>query len=253
MSIAIHHRLVYVANAGPAGPQLHRFILAVHGRLLPIPDRPSPLPDDSQPGDVLFNGDDQSRRNAGGNLEDRQLHGWVERPADGRARDRRSPPRGSARSAASSVRPIPVSCSSQTPTHRDGFGTVSAFSDSRHRGADSIGSSPFADLQIGALLGRDQPRRPLPVRRQYRDAGSISSYSITGARTLLIGSTPVYGAVRPRRGGRTPQPRRPHPVRRRQRGRAVSAFAVNSGTLAERATSPTPLPAGATAAGIVVN
>ena len=86
VSVAIHHRLVYVANAGSVGPQLHR----VH----PRPPRP-PLP--SRRLDrhaarrlparrcAVQRRWTQARRNTRGNLEDRQLHGRMERPPEGRA------------------------------------------------------------------------------------------------------------------------------------------------------------------------
>lgn len=56
VSIAVHHRLVYVANAGDAAPNYTGFQLG-DGRLRPLSGSAFHLPAGSQPGDVLFNGD----------------------------------------------------------------------------------------------------------------------------------------------------------------------------------------------------
>ncbi len=85
-------------------------------------------------------------------------------------------------------------------------------------------------------------------------AGTISRYSIARNGTLtLLGSTAVsatggVGAVDARLspGGRTL-------FVNESRIGAVGAFAVNGGNLTELPSFPTPLPAGATPAGIVVN
>ena len=85
-------------------------------------------------------------------------------------------------------------------------------------------------------------------------SGEISRYQIApdGALTLL-GSTPVAAT-----GGVGAVDARLSPDGRflyvdESRVGAIGAFAVNGGSLTELATSPTPLPAGATPAGIVVN
>jgi 6-phosphogluconolactonase len=61
VSIGVHGNLVYVANAGPgssAGDTNYTgFRLNPVGRLLPIPHSTYVLPNDSKPGQVLFNGD----------------------------------------------------------------------------------------------------------------------------------------------------------------------------------------------------
>ena len=56
VSVAIHDRFVYVANASPVSPNYTGFILGHHGRLYPLAASTVALPDGSQPGDVLFNG-----------------------------------------------------------------------------------------------------------------------------------------------------------------------------------------------------
>src|SRR3954452_4457034 len=54
VSIAVHDRLVYVANAGPGGSNYTGFTFEGN-RLRPLAGSTVPLPDDAQPGDVLFN------------------------------------------------------------------------------------------------------------------------------------------------------------------------------------------------------
>jgi 6-phosphogluconolactonase len=61
VSIAVHRNLVYVANAGPGAglgdTNYTGFRLDGGGHLRPIPSSTYVLPSDSQPGQVLFNGD----------------------------------------------------------------------------------------------------------------------------------------------------------------------------------------------------
>jgi 6-phosphogluconolactonase (cycloisomerase 2 family) len=61
VSIGVHHDLVYVANAGPGSnvgdTNYTGFKLDAGGRLKPIPDSTYVLPNDSKPGQILFNRD----------------------------------------------------------------------------------------------------------------------------------------------------------------------------------------------------
>src|SRR6476661_5030452 len=57
VSVAVHGSLVYVANAGAGGSNYTGFRLTPNGRLHPIAGSTVALPDDAQPGQVLFNGD----------------------------------------------------------------------------------------------------------------------------------------------------------------------------------------------------
>ena len=57
VSVAVHGRLVYVANAGDGGSDYTGFTLNPGGRLRPLAGSTVALPDGSSPGDVLFNGD----------------------------------------------------------------------------------------------------------------------------------------------------------------------------------------------------
>jgi 6-phosphogluconolactonase (cycloisomerase 2 family) len=84
-------------------------------------------------------------------------------------------------------------------------------------------------------------------------SGTVSSYQIAPDGTLtLLGSAPVSAT-----GGVGAVDARLSPDGRflfvdESRIGAVGAFAVSGGTLTEVASSPTPLPTGATPAGIVV-
>ena len=253
VSVAIHHRLVYVANASSVGPNYTGFILGHHGHLHPLAGSTVTLPDGSQPGDVLFNAD--GRKLVGTRVASSQIDsftvGWngLLRAAPG------SPfPAQGLGPFGSEFRPtnpdqLFVSNAHNTATDS---GTVSAFTDSSNGTLSSIGSSPFADLQMAPCwveISHDG-RFLFTVNTA---SGSISSYSITRAGTLaLLGSTPVrsgggVGAVDARLSpdGRTLY------VDESKIGE-VGAFAVHAGRLTELATSPTPLPAGATPAGNVV-
>jgi 6-phosphogluconolactonase (cycloisomerase 2 family) len=134
-----------------------------------------------------------------------------------------------------------------------GTGTISAFSDSANGTLSSIGSSPFADLQT-APCWVEITHAGQFLFTVNTGSGEISRYSIAPGGTLtLLGSTPV-GAT----GGVGAVDARLSPDGRylyvdESRIGAVGAFAVNGGNLTELPTSPTPLPAGATPAGIVVN
>ena len=117
VSVAEHDGLVYVANAAAVGPNYTGFTLSPSGQLQPLANSTVPLPDGSQPGDILFN-------STGTNLVGTRVGtSEIDSFAVGRngllteARWRaRSPLRGLGPSAVSFGRPIPSSCSSPTPT-----------------------------------------------------------------------------------------------------------------------------------------
>ena len=253
VSVAIHHRLVYVANASSVGPNYTGFILGHHGHLYPLAGSTVTLPDGSQPGDVLFNGD--GRKLVGTRVASSQIDsftvGWngLLRAAPG------SPfPAQGLGPFGSEFRPtnpdqLFVSNAHNTATDS---GTVSAFTDSSNGTLSSIGSSPFADLQMAPCwveISHDG-RFLFTVNTA---SGSISSYSISRGGTLaLLGSTAVRAA-----GGVGAVDARLSPDGRtlyvdESKIGEVGAFAVHGGRLTELAISPTPLPGGATPAGIVV-
>jgi 6-phosphogluconolactonase (cycloisomerase 2 family) len=130
-----------------------------------------------------------------------------------------------------------------------GLGTVSAYNDGFFGQLTSIGASPYADGQTA----------PCSVEISH-DGGylftvntgssTVSSYSINVNGSLsLIGSTVVDGG-----GADTDARLSPNGNYLLVDGSGhnfVSVFAVHGGSLTEVSSSPTPLPAGASSAGIV--
>ena len=132
-------------------------------------------------------------------------------------------------------------------------GTVSAFTDSRDGTLSPVAGSPFADGQMAPCWVEitHDGRFLFTVNTA---SGTISRFSIAPGGTLtLLGSTPVGQA-----GGVGAVDARLSPDGRflyvdESRIGKVGAFAVSGGNLTELPSSPTPLPAGATPAGIVVS
>jgi 6-phosphogluconolactonase len=254
VSIAIHGDLVYVANSGNGGSNYSGFRLHRNGRLAPIAGSAVALPDGSQPGDVLFNGD--GTKLAGTRVGTSQIDSFTVGPG------------GLLRAAVGS--PFPAQGlgpfgSQFRPTNPDqlfvsnahnagaGSGTVSAFRDAGNGALAPIGSSPFADLQTAPCWVEitHDGRFLFTVNT---GSGSISRYRIThGGTLILIGSTAVKAS-----GGAGAVDARLSPDGRtlyvdESKIGAVGAFAVSGGDLTELASSPVSLPAGATPAGIVVS
>ena len=134
----------------------------------------------------------------------------------------------------------------------EGNGTVSAFLVSLSGQLASIGASPFADLQTAPCWVEISHDGQF-LFTVNTGSGEISSYAINPDGSLvLLGSTPFgsagAGAVDARLSpdGRTL-------LVNGSKADVVASFAVNGGNLTELPSSPTPLPAGAVAAGIVVD
>ena len=253
VSVAIHHELVYVANAGGGGSDYTGFRLSHHGRLEPLAGSTVVLPDSAQPGDVLFNGN--GRKLVGTRVGSSQIDSFTV-GHDGRL----SAAPGSPFPAqglgpfGSEFRPTDPDQLFVSNAHNVGAGsaTVSAFRDGVDGTLSPIGSSPFGDLQTAACwveITRDG-RFLFTVNTA---SGSISRYSIApGGALTLLGSTAVratggVGAVDARLSpdGHTLY------VDESRIG-SVGAFRVTGGNLTELASSPASLPAGAKPAGIVV-
>jgi 6-phosphogluconolactonase len=255
VSVTVHHRLVYVANAGDGGANYTGFRLGPHGQLRPLPDSTVSLPDGSSPGDILFNGDGTK---LAGTRVGTSLIDSFRVLRDGRLL-------AAPQSPFAAQGPGPFG-SEFRPTDPDqlfvsnahggaGNGTVSAYDVSRDGTLHSIGSSPFADFQTapcwveissdGRFLFTVNTATP-----------SISSYAIDRDGSLhLLGSTPFRASSA---SGLSPFDARLSPDGQTlyvvDSGTAqVSAFRVGGGELTELGSSPTSLPSGATAFGIVVN
>jgi 6-phosphogluconolactonase (cycloisomerase 2 family) len=254
VSIAIHHDLVYVANAGTSagGSNYTGFRLGRDGHLHPIGSAIVPLPDGSQPGDVLFNstGTKLAGTRVGTSLIDSFTVG-----ADGHL----TAAPGSPFTAqglgpfGSQFRPTNPGQLFVSNAHNGGTGTgtISAFRDSANGSLSPIGSSPFADQQT-APCWVEISRDGRFLFTTNTGSGTMSRYFITSGGTLkLLGSTPVRGTGVGAVDERLSPDGHTLYVDEAAAG-AVAAFAVHGGTLTELASSPVSLPAGATPAGIVV-
>ena len=253
VSLAVWGNLVYVANAGFGGENYTGFHLGRGGRLRPIPGSTFALPAGSQPGDVLFGG--YGRLLAGTRVATGQIDSFAVSGSG-----RLTPATGSPFAAqgpgpfGSEFRPTdPWQLFVSNAHGGAGNGTVSAFRVSGDGSLSSIGDSPFADLQTAPCwveISHDG-RYLFAVNTA---SASISTYDIAWDGSLtLAGSTPLRDQT-----GAGPEDARLSPDGRDlwvvvSGHDAISAFSVKGGALTELASSPTPLPAGATPAGIVVN
>ena len=192
VSIAIHGDLVYVANSGNGGSNYTGFRLRPNGRLIPVAGSTVALPDGSQPGDVLFNGD--GTKLAGTRVGTSQIDsftvgfGGLLTAAPG------SPFPGQGFGPfGSEFRPTNPNQLFVSNAHntQPNSGTVSAFRDSTNGTISPIGSSPFADQQMAPCWVEISHDGQF-LFTVNTASGTISRYSIatSGALTLL-GSTPV--------------------------------------------------------------
>jgi 6-phosphogluconolactonase len=252
VSIAVHGRLVYVANGGDGGSNYTGFTLNGGGRLRPLAASTVPLPDGSEPGDVLFN---YTGRNLLGVRVNTSLIDSFAVNGDGRLEAAPGSPFAAqgAGPFGSEFRPTNPSQVFVSNAHNGvGNGTVSSFDVSADGSLGSIDGSPFPDLQTAPCWVEISHDGQF-LFAVNTGSDSISRYAIGSDGALaLLGSTPLGGGVS------TPFDTRLAPdggtLWVLDTGSAtVSGFAVSGGSLAELPSSPTPLPAGATAFGIVVN
>ncbi|MET3808725.1 hypothetical protein ABIB25_005755 [Nakamurella sp. UYEF19] len=169
VSIAINRfGLVYVANVGDGGSNYAGFFLTPAGRLIPLPYTTVPVPEGSGVGDVLFNS--TGDRLVGTRDNPSLIDSFTVRP-DGRL----VPAQGSPLPG-----PEPGADRSRVPSDR----SVSALREQRPRGRWSGNGLGFPGepsrpaelhrrltgpgLPDRSLLGRDQPRRQVPLRREHR-------------------------------------------------------------------------------------
>ena len=252
VSIAVHGNLVYVANAGTVAPNYTGFTLNPGGQLEPLANSTVPLPNGSQPGDVLFNSTGTSL--VGTRIGTSEIDSFVV-GRDGlltAAPGSPSPAQGLG-PFGSEFRPTDPQQLFVSNAHNvgAGTGTISAFNVGFNGALTSIGAGPFADNQT-APCWVEITHNGQFLFTVNTGSGEISSYAIAPNGSLtLLGSTPVsstggVGAVDARlsNDGRTLY------VDESRIG-AVGEFAVNGGDLTELPGSPVPLPAGATPAGLV--
>lgn len=252
VSIAVHGSLVYVANAGNGGSNYTGFRLGPFGRLRHLRGSTVSLPDGSQPGDVLFN---STGTNLAGTRIGTSLIDSFKVTSTGRLTAAPGSPYAAQGPGpfGSEFRPTNPHQLFVSNAHGGAnAGTVSAFAVAGNGALSSIGSSPFPDLQTapcwveishdGSYLFAVNTAVP-----------SISRYRIgAGGSLTLLGSTAFNQST-----GLGPLDARLSPDGKTlwvvDSGAAkVSGFRVNGGNLTELGSSPTALPAGATAFGIVV-
>jgi len=252
LSIAVSGNLVYIANAGASAPNITGFILAPNGSLNPLPGSTVSLPAGSGPDDVLI--DPRGRRlvvdldntSTIASFHVRRDGLLVAAPGSPFAAQGPGP-------FGSEFRPSNPSQLFVSNAHGgEGNGTVSAFNVSFSGELTSIGSSPFADLQTAPCWVEISHDGQF-LFTVNTGSGEISSYAINPDGSLvLLGSTPFgsagAGAVDARLSpdGRTL-------LVNGSKADVVASFTVNGGSLTELPSSPTPLPAGAVASGIVVD
>ena len=252
VSVAVHGDLVYVANAGTTDSNYTGFRLNPQGHLRPIPHSTIALPDGSQPGDVLFNGD--GTKLAGKRVATSMIDSFTVRPNGRLAAAPGSPFKAEGLGPfGSEFRPTgPDQLFVSNAHNGTGLGTVSAFSDAADGTLSSITGIPFANDQTAPCWVEISHDGQF-LFAVNTGSGTISRYSITasGALTLLgstaVGATGGVGAVDARLS-----PDGGFLYVDESRIGAVGEFAVSGGNLTELTGSPVSLQAGATPAGIVV-
>jgi len=190
-SITVNNGLVYVANTGASGSNYTGFALAPWGQLIPLYGTTVPLPEGSNPGEILLNGDNTKLVGVrvGTSLIDSFWLDWGGRPhaASGSPYTAQGlGPFGSEFSPTNDNQLFVDNAHNGT-----GLGTVSAFEDLRDGSLVSIGASPFADFQTAPCWQVISP----DGRFLYAlDTGSgyISAYAIARSGELtLLSNTPV--------------------------------------------------------------
>jgi 6-phosphogluconolactonase (cycloisomerase 2 family) len=244
--------LVYVANAGNGGANYTGFTLDEDGRLNPLAGSTVALPDGSQPGDVLFNSTGTTL--AGARVGTSEIDSFTVGANGLLTAAPSSPvPAQALGPFGSEFRPTDPSQLFVSNAHAGaGAGSVSAFSVAGNGALSSIGASPFANGQAGTCWVEISHDGQF-LFAVNTGTGTISRYSIAADGSLtLLGNTAVstsggVGAVDARLS-----PDGSTLFVDESRVGSVAAFAVSGGSLTELASSPTALPAGAAAAGLVV-
>jgi 6-phosphogluconolactonase len=259
VSVAVHGGLVYVANEGngSSGSNYTGFTLSRGGRLTPIGGSTVWLSNTANPGDILFNptgtnliGIEVGTTDPGTFRIDSFAVG-----DDGRLTRATGSP-----FPAQAPGPFGSEFSPANPRHLyvsnahggAGNGSVSAFDVSRRGVVSSIGSSPFADFQTAPCwveISHDGKY----LFTVNTGSTSISSYKIRADGSLAYLSTTPFrsgAGIRPFDARLDPSGADLYVVDAALD--AVSAFAVDGGTLSELAASPFALPTGSTPFGVVV-
>jgi 6-phosphogluconolactonase len=251
VSIAISgDGLVYVANVGNGGSNYTGFRLTRDGHLIPVPGSTVPVPEGSGVGDVLFNS--TADRLIGTRDNPSLIDSFSVLPS-GRLRAAPGSP-----FAAQDLGPIGSEFRPTNPSQLfvsnahagAGLGTVSAFHVSHDGVLTSIGASPYANQQTapcwieithdGRYLFSVNTGSATLSRYRISDDGSLT---LLGNTTFTNGAGAIDARLSPDGRYLSVTGARAH---------VVSTFAVHGGDLTELASSPIPLPADSSPAGIVV-
>jgi len=243
--------LVYVANSGADDSNYSGFRLHFDGSLTPIPGSTVTVPGNSGLGDVFFNS--FGNHVIGTRVGTSQIDSFVVLP-DGRLLAAQGSPltgQGLGQLGAEFSPTNPSQLFVSNAHNGAGLGTVSAYSDSFFGQLTPIGSSPYADGQTAPCwveISHDG-RYLFTVNT---GSGNISSYSINPNGSLvLIGTTTIKGGGSDLDARLSPDGK--YLLVDGSGHDFVSVFAVSGGSLTEVASSPTPLPTGATASSGIVN
>jgi 6-phosphogluconolactonase len=253
LSIAVSGNLVYVANAGASAPNVTGFVLAPNGALYPLRNSTVSLPAGSGPDDVLFDPRghklvvslDNTSSIASFHVGDDGL--LVAAPGSPLEAQGLGP-------FGAEFRPTNGSQLFVSNAHNvgAGSGTVSAFLVAGTGQLAAIGTSPFGDVQTAPCwveISHDG-RFLFTVNT---GSGEISRYSINPDGSLvLLGSTPFGSAGAGAVDARLSPDGKTLLVDGSKAG-VIASFVVSGGSHTELASAPTPLPAGAFAAGIVTD
>ena len=181
VSIGVHGNLVYVANAGPGSSpgdtNYTGFRLNPGGQLRPIPGSTYVLPNDSKPGQVLFNGD--GTRVAGTRISTSLIDSFTVGD-DGRlTAGSRLALRCAGVHAGAGLWPVRQRVQPHRPERAVRLGRphrgrgrrlprARLQLQRRSRRHAHSGRSPGRQRRRRGLLDRDQPRRHVPLRREHR-------------------------------------------------------------------------------------
>jgi 6-phosphogluconolactonase len=252
LSIAVSGNLVYVANSGPE-PNVTGFLLAANGTLYPLPGSTVSLPAGSGPDDVLFGPRghklvvdlDNTSSIASFHVQRDGL--LVAAPGSPIAGQGLGP-------FGAEFRPTNPSQLFVSNAHNvgAGSGTVSAFLVAGSGQLAAIGASPFADLQTAPCWVEISHDGQF-LFTVNTGSGEISSYSIKPDGSLVLLGSTAFGSAGAGAVDARLSPDGKTLLVDGSKANVVASFAVNGGELTQLGSSPTPLPAGAFAAGIVTD
>ena len=241
--------LVYAANSGAGGSGYSGFRLGFGGTLTPIPGSTVTVPDSSGLGDVFFNA--FGNHLIGTRTGTSQIDSFVVLPGGHLLPAQGSPftGQGLGQLGAEFSPANPSQLFISNAHNGAGLGTISAYHDSFLGQLASIGSSPYADGQT-APCWIEISHNGRYLFTVNTGSGNISSYSINPDGSLvLIGATPITGGGADIDARLSPDGK--YLTVDGSGNHILSVFAVHGGTLTELPSSPTPLPAGGSPAGIV--